>query len=46
MEIMKKYYGDTEHPNSKTMLEQVRLGGSIIVELTPKYFSTWDYSTV
>lgn len=44
--IMKKYYGDTGHPNSKAMLEQVRSGGSIIVEITPKYFSTWDYSTV
>lgn len=44
--IMKKYYGDSEHPNSKAMLEQVRSGGSIIVELTPKYFSSWDYSTV
>ena len=44
VKIMKKYYGDTEHPNSIAMLEQVRSGGSIIVEITPKYFSTWDYS--
>lgn len=45
MKIMDKYYGDIEHSNSRAMMEQVKRGESIIVEIMPKYFSTWDYST-
>jgi general stress protein 26 len=42
--IMIKYYGDLENPQAKAMLELVKEGNSIIVDIEPLYFSTWDYS--
>ena len=42
--IMSKYYGNLENPNAKEMLDYVKSGNSVIVEIEPKYFSTWDYS--
>lgn len=42
--IMSKYYGTLENPNAKEMLDYVKSGDSVIVEIEPKYYSTWDYS--
>lgn len=42
--IMLKYLGSTDHPMAKTLLENVMNGNSVILEITPKYYSTWDYS--
>jgi general stress protein 26 len=42
--IMLKYLGSTDHPMAKTLLENVRNGNSVILEIKPKYYSTWDYS--
>jgi nitroimidazol reductase NimA-like FMN-containing flavoprotein (pyridoxamine 5'-phosphate oxidase superfamily) len=42
--IMLKYLGSTDHPMAKILLENVRNGNSVILEIKPKYYSTWDYS--
>lgn len=42
--IMLKYLGSTGHPMAKVLLENVRNGNSVVLEITPKYYSTWDYS--
>ena len=42
--IMLKYLGSTTHPMAKILLENVRNGNSVILEINPKYYSTWDYS--
>ena len=42
--IYTKYLGTLEHPLAKMRLENVRNGNTIIIEITPKFFSTWDLS--
>ena len=42
--IMLKYLGSTDHPMAKTLLENVRNGNSVALEIKPIYYSTWDYS--
>jgi len=41
---MLKYLGSTDHPMAKVLLENVRNGNSVVLEIMPKYYSTWDYS--
>lgn len=42
--IMVKYLGSAEHPMAKTLLDNVKNGNSVLIELTPRFFSTWDFS--
>jgi nitroimidazol reductase NimA-like FMN-containing flavoprotein (pyridoxamine 5'-phosphate oxidase superfamily) len=42
--IVAKYLGDLNTPMAKSMVDGVRKGAAILVEITPFYFSTWDYS--
>jgi nitroimidazol reductase NimA-like FMN-containing flavoprotein (pyridoxamine 5'-phosphate oxidase superfamily) len=42
--IYTKYLGTLEHPLAKMRLENVKKGNSIILDITPKFFSTWDLS--
>ncbi|HEX6377593.1 MAG TPA: pyridoxamine 5'-phosphate oxidase family protein [Nitrososphaeraceae archaeon] len=42
--IMVKYLGSIDHPMAKLLLENVKNGNSVLLEITPKYYSTWDYS--
>jgi len=42
--IMLKYLGSTDHPMAKTLLQNVRDGNSVMLEIKPLYYSTWDYS--
>ena len=42
--IMVKYLGNLEHPMAKTLLDFQKKGQSVVVEISPKYYSTWDYS--
>lgn len=44
--IMLKYLGSIEHPIAQEIMSQVRVGDSVILEISPTYFSTWDYSQV
>ncbi len=42
--IMVKYTGSLDNPIAKTLMSAVKAGSSVIIEVTPKYYSTWDYS--
>jgi general stress protein 26 len=41
--IMIKYLGSTEHPIAQELLNMQKGGQSVILEISPKYYSTWDY---
>lgn len=42
--IMIKYTGNLENNVAKFLLDGVKNGSSVLLELEPKYFSTWDHS--
>ena len=42
--MVAKYLGDLNTPMAKRMIDGVRNGSTVLVEITPLYFSTWDYS--
>jgi nitroimidazol reductase NimA-like FMN-containing flavoprotein (pyridoxamine 5'-phosphate oxidase superfamily) len=42
--IVAKYLGEINSPMSKRMIDEVRKGSEVLVEITPHFFSTWDYS--
>jgi general stress protein 26 len=39
-----KYLGTLDHPVAKMITDGARKGEVILVEISPKFFSTWDYS--
>jgi hypothetical protein len=39
-----KYLGDLSSKGAKNMMDGVRKGSEVLVEITPHYFSTWDYT--
>ena len=41
--IIIKYIGTLEHPMAKAIGERYESGEGIIIEITPKFFSTWDF---
>jgi general stress protein 26 len=41
--IMVKYLGSLEHPMAKSLISNVKKGDSVILEIHPSYYSTWDY---
>ena len=41
--IMVKYLGSIEHPMAQALLNMQKGGQSVILEISPKYYSTWDY---
>ena len=43
-QIMIRYLGDLQHPMAQALLDMQRKGQSVILEITPKYYSTWDYT--
>ena len=42
--IIAKYLGELNSTMAKNMVDQVRNGEEVLVEITPHYFSTWDYA--
>ena len=42
--IMTIYLGSTQHPMAQKLMSFVKNGDSVIIEIKPMYFSTWDYS--
>lgn len=42
--IMVKYLGKIDHPMAQALLDMQRKGLSVILEISPEYYSTWDYS--
>lgn len=41
--IMTRYLGNLEHPMAQALLNSVKKGDSVILEILPAYYSTWDY---
>jgi nitroimidazol reductase NimA-like FMN-containing flavoprotein (pyridoxamine 5'-phosphate oxidase superfamily) len=39
-----KYLGTLEHPLAKMLIENTRNGIEVVIEITPKFFSAWDFS--
>jgi hypothetical protein len=41
-----KYLGTLDHPVAKMITDGAKKGELILIEISPKFFSTWDYSKV
>jgi general stress protein 26 len=41
--IMTRYLGNLEHPMARALLNAVEKEESVILEISPYYYSTWDY---
>jgi hypothetical protein len=41
---MIKYTGDLENEVARTLMSDVKDGLSSILEITPRYYSTWDHT--
>lgn len=39
-----KYLGTQDHPLAKRLLENARSGVEVVIEITPKFYSAWDFS--
>ena len=42
--ISMKYLGTLDHPAAKEMADRSKKGEGVLVEISPKFFSTWDFS--
>jgi general stress protein 26 len=42
--IMARYIGNLADPMAIALKDELKKGDSIVLEISPKYFSTWDYS--
>lgn len=42
--LLKKSIGSLEHPAARWLLNEIRLGNEVVLEIIPSYYSTWDYS--
>ncbi len=38
-----KYLGTLDHPIAKMISEGSKNGNNVVIEIAPKFFSTWDY---
>ena len=41
-----RYLGSLENPISRALMDAIKKGQSVVLEISPKYYSTWDYSKV
>jgi hypothetical protein len=39
-----RYLGNLEHPMAHELIDAIKQGQSVVLEISPKYYSTWDYS--
>ena len=44
--IYMKYLGTLDHPVSKMILDSAKNGSHVVLEISPKFFSTWDFPKV
>jgi nitroimidazol reductase NimA-like FMN-containing flavoprotein (pyridoxamine 5'-phosphate oxidase superfamily) len=42
--ISMKYLGTLDHPIAKMISDRSKKGEVVVIEISPKFFSTWDYS--
>jgi hypothetical protein len=38
-----KYLGTLDHPIAKMITDSSKKGEVVVIEISPKFFSTWDY---
>jgi hypothetical protein len=38
-----KYLGTLDHPVAKTRTDHSKKGDNVVIEISPKFFSTWVY---
>jgi PPOX class probable F420-dependent enzyme len=41
--ISRKYLGTLDHSIAKMMLDNARNGTEVVIEISPKFFSAWDF---
>jgi hypothetical protein len=41
-----KYLGILDHPLAKAIIKNARNGNEVLIEINPKFFSTWDFSKI
>ena len=41
--ISLKYLGTLDHPLAKMITENSKKGDNVLIEISPKFFSTWDF---
>ena len=41
--LLMRSLGSLEHPTSKWLLGEIEKGNEIVVEISPRYYSTWNY---
>ncbi|MGH9953640.1 MAG: pyridoxamine 5'-phosphate oxidase family protein [Nitrososphaeraceae archaeon] len=41
--VMARYLGNLEDPMAIALKDELKKGESIVLEISPKYYSTWDY---
>ena len=41
--ISMKYLGTLDHPIAKMITDHSKKGDNVVIEINPKFFSTWDY---
>lgn len=39
-----KYLGTLDHPLAKRLMDNTRDGSEVVIEITPKFFSAWDFA--
>ena len=44
--IIMKYLGTLDHPVPKMILDSAKNGNHVVLEISPKFFSTWDFPKV
>jgi general stress protein 26 len=42
--INMKYLGTLDHPIAKMILQSAQQGTHVVIEISPKFFSTWDFA--
>jgi hypothetical protein len=42
--IHMRYLGSLDDPISQSLMDAIKKGQSVVLEISPKYYSTWDYS--
>lgn len=41
-----KYLGTTNHPLAQMIMENTKKGIQIVIEITPKFYSAWDFGKI
>jgi len=42
--LLMRSLGSLEHPTSRWLLGEIEKGNEVVIEIGPRYYSTWDYS--